>query len=85
MACGSGGLTLPASAAFLVGIGGLLAPFSLPRPYAFELSTARYRAFGPDLANLWHEGGLHRVVAGQEVRITDAPGGVDVQPFSAEI
>jgi DNA-3-methyladenine glycosylase II len=62
-----------------------LAPFSLPRPYAFELSTARYRAFGPDLANLWHEGGLHRVVAGQEVRITEAPDGVDVQPFSAEI
>jgi DNA-3-methyladenine glycosylase II len=54
-------------------------------PYAFELSTARYRAFGTDLANLWHEGGLHRVVDGQEVRITEAPGGVDVQPFSAEI
>jgi DNA-3-methyladenine glycosylase II len=50
-------------------------------PYAFELSTERYRAFGPDLANLWHEDGLHRVVEGREVRITSAPGGVDVEPL----
>jgi DNA-3-methyladenine glycosylase II len=57
----------------------------LPEPYAFELSTARYRAFGTDLANLWHEGGLHRVVDGREVRITEAPGGVDVEPLDAEI
>jgi DNA-3-methyladenine glycosylase II len=58
---------------------------AFPEPYAFELSTARYRAFGTDLANLWHEGGLHRVVDGQEVRITEAPGGVDVEPLSTEI
>jgi DNA-3-methyladenine glycosylase II len=57
----------------------------LPEPYAFELSTARYRAFGTDLANLWHEGGLHRVVGGREVRITEAPGGVDVEPLDAEV
>ena len=57
----------------------------LPEPYAFELSTARYRAFGTDLANLWHEGGLHRVVGGREVRITAAPGGVEVEPHDAEI
>jgi DNA-3-methyladenine glycosylase II len=57
----------------------------LPAPYAFELSTARYRAFGTDLANLWHEGGLHRVVGGREVRITEAPGGVDAEPLDAEI
>ena len=57
----------------------------LPEPYAFELSTARYRAFGTDLANLWHDGGLHRVVDGREVRITEAPGGVDVQPLDAGI
>jgi DNA-3-methyladenine glycosylase II len=62
-----------------------VALLEVPDPYAFELSTARYRAFGTDLANLWHEGGLHRVVGGQEVRITEAPGGVDVQPLSAEI
>ena len=57
----------------------------LPEPYAFELSTARYRAFGTDLANLWHDGGLHRVVGGREVRITEAPGGVDVEPLDDEI
>ena len=56
----------------------------LPEPYDFELSTARYRAYGPDLANLWHDGGLHRVVGGREVRITEAPGGVDVEPLDAE-
>jgi DNA-3-methyladenine glycosylase II len=56
----------------------------LPEPYDFELSTARYRAYGPDLANLWHDGGLHRVVGGREVRITEAPGGVDVEPLDDE-
>ncbi|MBA2297449.1 MAG: DNA-3-methyladenine glycosylase 2 family protein [Actinobacteria bacterium] len=45
------------------------------------MSTARYRAFGPDKANLWHEGGLHRVIDGNEVRITPAPGGVDAEPL----
>lgn len=54
-------------------------------PYAFELSTARYRAFGTDLANLWHDGGLHRVIAGREIRITEAPGGVDVEPLHADV
>jgi DNA-3-methyladenine glycosylase II len=53
----------------------------IPRPYDFELSTERFRAFGPDLANLWHEGGLHRVVGGREVRIEPAPGGVRVDPL----
>lgn len=58
-----------------------MALLTLPEPYDFELSTARYRAFGPDLANLWHEGGLHRVVNGSEIRITETPGGVDVEPL----
>ena len=62
-----------------------MARLALPEPYDFELSTTRYRAFGPDLANLWHEGGLHRVVAGREVRITGAEGGVVVEPLDAEI
>lgn len=57
----------------------------IPEPYDFELSTERYRAFGPDLANLWHEGGLHRVVGGREVRIEPAPGGVDVEPLDDEV
>jgi 3-methyladenine DNA glycosylase/8-oxoguanine DNA glycosylase len=57
----------------------------LPEPYDFEISTERFRAFGPDLANLWHEGGLHRVIGGREVRIEAAPGGVDVRPHSRRI
>jgi DNA-3-methyladenine glycosylase II len=56
----------------------------LPEPYDFALSTERFRAFGPDLANLWHEGGLHRVVGSREVRIEPAPGGVLVEPLDAE-
>jgi len=57
----------------------------LPEPYDFDVSTERFRAFGADLANLWHEGGLHRVVGGREVRIEAAPGGVDVKPLDGEI
>jgi DNA-3-methyladenine glycosylase II len=56
-----------------------------PEPYDFEISTERFRAFGPDVANLWHEGGLHRVVGGREVRIEAAPGGVRVSPHSKAI
>ena len=56
----------------------------VPAPYDFELSTERYRAFGPDLANLWHDGGLHRVVDGREVRIEAADGGLRVEPLDAE-
>jgi DNA-3-methyladenine glycosylase II len=56
----------------------------IPEPYAFAVSTERFRAFGPDLANLWHEGGLHRVVGGQEVRIEPAPGGVLVEPLDEQ-
>jgi len=55
----------------------------VPQPYDFELSTERYRAFGPDLANLWHEGGLHRVIDRGEVRIEAADGGVRVEPLDA--
>jgi 3-methyladenine DNA glycosylase/8-oxoguanine DNA glycosylase len=53
-------------------------------PYDFFLSTERFRVFGADLANLWHEGGLHRVVGGREVRIEAAPGGVDAEPLDDE-
>jgi 3-methyladenine DNA glycosylase/8-oxoguanine DNA glycosylase len=62
-----------------------VATLRLPEPYAFELSTARYRAFGTDLANLWHEGGLYRVIEGREVRIEPAQGGVEVNPLDAAI
>ena len=43
-----------------------------PEPFDFGLSTERYRAFGPDTANLWHEEGLYRVLDGREVRIEPA-------------
>ncbi|HYY02594.1 MAG TPA: hypothetical protein VE736_01795 [Gaiellaceae bacterium] len=61
-----------------------MALLPLPRPYDFQLSTERYRAFGRDLANLWHDGALHRVVDGREVRIAAADGGVEVEPLDAE-
>jgi DNA-3-methyladenine glycosylase II len=61
-----------------------VARVEIPEPFDFELSTARFRAFGVDRANVWHEGGLHRVVGGREVRIEAAPGGVDVEPLDAE-
>lgn len=62
-----------------------MALLALPQPYDFALSTERFRTFGPDLANLWHDGGLHRVIAGQDVRIEAAPGGVEVEPLDAVI
>ena len=58
-----------------------MAVLAVPQPYDFVRSTGRFRAFGPDLANVWHEDGLHRVIAGREVRIEAAPGGVAVDPF----
>jgi 3-methyladenine DNA glycosylase/8-oxoguanine DNA glycosylase len=57
---------------------------SVPQPYNFALSTRRFRSYGPDLANLWAHGGLHRVVRGRAVHITAAPGGVSVKPLDAE-
>jgi DNA-3-methyladenine glycosylase II len=58
---------------------------AIPEPYDFAFSTERFRRFGPDLANLWLEGGLHRVVGGREVRIEVAAGGVEVEPLDDEI
>jgi DNA-3-methyladenine glycosylase II len=62
-----------------------VAILTLPRPYDFLLSTERFRAFGPDLANLWDGEALLRAVDGREVRIAAAPGGVDVEPLDDEI
>ena len=62
-----------------------MAVLAFPQPYDFDVSTERFRAFGVDRANLWHEGGLHRMVDGREVRIEAAPGGVDVTPLDARI
>ncbi len=61
-----------------------MALLRLPEPFDFELSTERFRAFGPDLANLWIDGGLHRVVGARELRIEPAPGGVDIEPLDRE-
>jgi DNA-3-methyladenine glycosylase II len=62
-----------------------MAFLAVPEPYDFALSTERFRAFGPDLANLWYEGGLHRVVRGLEIRIEPAPGGVSTTALAPEI
>lgn len=57
---------------------------AVPQPYDFALSTVRFREYGSDGVTVWHEGGLHRVVAGREVRVVPAPGGVEVEPGSVE-
>jgi HAD superfamily phosphoserine phosphatase-like hydrolase len=68
------------SAAMICG----MALLAVPQPYDFALSTERFRAFGRDAANLWHEGGLHRLVGSRECRVEAAPGGVEVEPLDAE-
>jgi len=61
-----------------------MAFLAVPGPFDFALTTERFRAFGADRASVWHEGGLHRVVGGRELRIEAAPGGVDAEPLDAE-
>ena len=56
-----------------------------PEPFDFELTTARFRAFGLDRATVWEDGALYRAVGGREVRIAAAEGGVDVEPLDPEI
>ena len=56
-----------------------------PQPYDFELSTERFRAFGPDPANLWEDGSLYRVVDGREVEIRSVAGGVRIEPGSGAL
>jgi DNA-3-methyladenine glycosylase II len=57
----------------------------VPQPYDFELSVSRFRDLGTDGATVWHEGGLHRVIAGREVRIEPAAGGVRVAPDGIQV
>jgi DNA-3-methyladenine glycosylase II len=57
---------------------GLLA---VPQPYDFARSLDRFSFWGVDRANVWHDGALYRVVAGREVRIGAADGGVEVEPL----
>src|SRR4051794_38666610 len=61
-----------------------MAHLAVPGPFDLALTTERFRAFGVDLATVWHEGGLHRVVGGRDVRIEAAPGGVEVEPLDGE-
>ena len=56
----------------------------VPEPFDFALSTERYATFGPDLANLWLDGALHRVVGDRDVRIAPHPRGVLVEPLDPE-
>ena len=58
---------------------------AVPQTYDFERSLDRFTYWGVDRANVWHDGGLHRVVAGREVRITPAPGGAGAEPLDAAI
>ena len=60
-------------------------PFlAAPEPFSLELTTARFRAFGLDLATVWEDGALYRGIGGREVRIAAADGGVEVEPLDAE-
>ena len=63
----------------------LVSLLPVPQPYDFSLSTERFRVFGVDRANLWHEGGLHRMITGRGVRIEAASGGVEVNPLDEAI
>jgi DNA-3-methyladenine glycosylase II len=56
----------------------------IPEPYDFELSTRRFRDFGTDGATVLHDGALHRVAGGREVRVTAATGGVEIEPWSED-
>ena len=61
-----------------------MALLRIPQPYDFDLSLTRFREWGTDGATVWHEGGLHRVAGGTEVRIEPAPDGVRLEPARAE-
>src|ERR671924_674125 len=61
-----------------------MAFLAVPGPFDFALTTERFRAFGVDRANLWHEGGLQRVVDSRELRIEAADGGVEADPLDGE-
>jgi len=54
---------------------------SIPQPYDFERSLDRFTFWGVDRANVFYDGGLHRVIAGREVRISPTDGGVRVEPL----
>src|SRR5437763_130034 len=57
----------------------------LPEPYDFHRSTFRYRTFGADAANVWHEEALFRVLrSGLVVRISAAGVSASAEPAAAD-
>src|SRR5260221_4267258 len=54
-----------------------MAFLAVPGPFDFALTTERWRAFGADRVNVWHEGRLHRAAGGRELRIEAARGAVE--------
>jgi DNA-3-methyladenine glycosylase II len=60
-----------------------VARLEAPQPFSFELTTARFRAFGPDSATLWEDEALYRAVGGRELRLAAADGGVEVEPLDS--
>ena len=62
-----------------------MALLAVPQPYDFDVSLDRFTFWGVDRANVWHDGGLHRVVDGREVRISPAREGVDVEPLDDRV
>jgi hypothetical protein len=57
-----------------------VAVLAVPQPYDFERSLDRFTFWGVDRANVWQDGGLHRVIGGREIRIEAANLGVRVEP-----
>jgi DNA-3-methyladenine glycosylase II len=56
-----------------------------PAPYDFHRSTFRYRTFGDDVASVWHDGGLYRVLrSGLVVRISADGVTASAEPTAAD-
>ena len=56
-----------------------------PEPYDFHRSTFRYRTFGDDVASVWHDGALFRVLrSGLAVRISAEGVTASAEPVAAD-
>ena len=56
-----------------------------PAPYDFHRSTFRYRTFGDDVASVWHDGGLYRVLgSGLVVRVSADGVTASAEPAAAD-
>ena len=56
-----------------------------PEPYDFHRSTFRYRTFGDDVASVWRDGGLYRVLrSGLVVRISAEGVGASAKATAAD-